>query len=179
MAMIDERAREQLLHVARHAVVARVRREPAPASFALDVDASGVFVTLYHRGALRGCLGTLDSRERVPNAVIRLAGDVTHRDPRFRPVGLHELIDLAIDISVLSAPMLVRDPSEITVGRDGLIIEQGRARGLLLPQVATEHGFDRETFLAHTCRKAGLAEDAWASGAAIYRFEAEVFGDGR
>lgn len=177
--MIDERARDRLLHVARHAVVARVRREPAPAPFALDVHASGVFVTLYHRGDLRGCLGTLDPREPVPHAVIRLAGDVTHRDPRFHPVGLDELLDLAIDISVLTPPLLVRDPNEITVGRDGLIIEQGRARGLLLPQVATEHGFDRETFLAHTCRKAGLAEDAWATGASIYRFEAEVFGEGR
>lgn len=177
--MIDEEARQRLLHVARHAAVARVRREPAPAPFALDVRASGVFVTLYYRGDLRGCLGTLDPRERVPHAVIRLAGDVTHRDPRFDPVGLHELIDLAIDISVLSEPILVREPGEIVVGRDGLIVEQGEARGLLLPQVATEHGFDRETFLAHTCRKAGLTADAWVNGAAIYRFEAEVFGERR
>jgi AmmeMemoRadiSam system protein A len=176
MAMIDPSMRQRLLHLAQQAIVARVHRGRAPAPFTLDLHASGVFVTVYHRGELRGCLGTLDPREKVPEAIIRLAGDVTHRDRRFDPLTLPELIDVTVDVSVLTPPVLVREVSEILIGRDGLIVEFGRAKGLLLPQVATEHGFDRETFLGHTCRKAGLEEDAWRTGATIYRFQAEVFG---
>jgi uncharacterized protein (TIGR00296 family) len=82
-----------------------------------------------------------------------------------------------LDISVLTTPQPVPHPSEIVVGRDGLIVEMGVRKGLLLPQVATDHGWDRDTFLAHTCVKAGLPPDAWQNGARILRFEAEVFGD--
>ncbi len=141
------------------------------------MPAYGVFVTIYCHGLLRGCLGSLESREPLAHAVIRLAGDVAHDDFRFEPLRAHELEAVDLDISVLSAPEVVNDPSEIVVGRDGLIIERGRRRGLLLPQVAPEHGWDRETFLAHTCVKAGLAPDAWRNGATILRFQAEVFGD--
>ena len=176
--MIAIADRKRLLDLARRAVIARVQRAPAPVAPAdLNIPASGVFVTLYHRGELRGCLGTLDPREPVAEAVIRLAGDVTHRDHRFDPLRVAELNEVAIDLSVLTEPTIVSDPSEIVVGRDGLIVEQGRRKGLLLPQVAPEHGFDRDTFLAHTCLKAGLAADAWRHGATIYRFEAEVFGE--
>jgi uncharacterized protein (TIGR00296 family) len=87
------------------------------------------------------------------------------------------LNDISIDVSVLTEPTPVHDPAEIVIGRDGLIVEQGRHKGLLLPQVAPEHGFDRETFLAQTCVKAGLPPDAWRRGAEVYRFEAEVFSE--
>jgi AmmeMemoRadiSam system protein A len=176
--MIAHEIRRGLLELARRAVEARVRREPAPEPPEdLNVAACGVFVTIYHREELRGCLGTLDPREPLADALVRLGGDVAHRDTRFEPVRPHELDDLRVDLSVLTEPELVEDPEEIEVGRHGLIIEQGRRKGLLLPQVAPEHGFDRETFLAHTCLKAGLPPDAWRQGATIYRFEAEVFGE--
>jgi AmmeMemoRadiSam system protein A len=108
---------------------------------------------------------------------VRLGAEVAHRDPRFEPLHAQELREITIDVSVLTEPVRVADVSEIVLGRDGLIVEQHGRKGLLLPQVAPEHGFDRETFLAHTCRKAGLPADAWHTGAAIYRFEAEVFGE--
>jgi AmmeMemoRadiSam system protein A len=173
--MVD---RKRLLDLARRAIVAHVRRErpPAPPDD-LRLAASGVFVTIYHRQALRGCLGTLDPAVAVSEAVVRLGADVTHRDNRFAPLRTFELDEITIDVSVLTEPMRVDHPSEIVIGRDGLIVEQHGRRGLLLPQVAPEHGFDRDTFLAHTCLKAGLAADAWMTGASIYRFEAEVFGE--
>jgi AmmeMemoRadiSam system protein A len=176
--MIGHDLRRRLLDLARRAVIARVKREPPPQPVeTIAIPASGVFVTIYHREELRGCLGTLDPREPLIEAVVRLGGDVAHRDFRFDPVRVHELDEIMIDLSVLTEPERVSDPSEIEVGRHGLIVEHGARKGLLLPQVAPEHGFDRETFLAQTCVKAGLPPNAWQSGAIIYRFEAEVFGD--
>jgi uncharacterized protein len=176
--MIAAADRRRLLDLARTALIARVRRQrPPDAADDLNIPASGVFVTIYHRGELRGCLGTLDSREPLAEAVIRLAGDVAHNDHRFEPLQVHELNDVTVDVSVLTTPTPVGDLSEIVVGRHGLIVQQGRRKGLLLPQVAPEHGFDRDTFLAHTCLKAGLSADAWQHGAEIYCFEAEVFGE--
>ena len=176
--MIPPADRKRLLDLARNAVVARVRGETAPVvPDDLHVAASGVFVTISCRDELRGCLGTLDPSEKLVEAVVRLAGDAAHRDYRFEPLRLEELHAVTIDLSVLTEPTRVTDPSEVVVGRDGLIVEQGPHRGLLLPQVAPEHGFDRDTFLAHTCLKAGLPPDAWQHGASIYRFEAEVFSD--
>jgi AmmeMemoRadiSam system protein A len=136
-----------------------------------------VFVSVHHRGDLRGCLGTLDAREPIGEAVVRLAADVADKDHRFEPIELHEVDDIVLDVSVLTPPQLVDDPCDIVVGRHGLIVEHGARRGLLLPQVAPEHGWDRDTFLAHTCIKAGLAPDAWRDGATIFLFEAEVFGE--
>ena len=176
--MIEAADRRRLLSLARQALVARVRRTTLPRPpHDLEILAFGVFVTAHHRGDLRGCLGTLDAREPIPAAVIRLAADVAHKDPRFEPIDVHEIEDILIDLSVLTPPEMVGDPSGIVVGRDGLIVEHGSRKGLLLPQVAPEHGWDRDTFLAHTCLKAGLARDAWRNGATIFRFEAEVFGE--
>jgi AmmeMemoRadiSam system protein A len=176
--MIAHPDRKRLLDLARDAIVARVRRQtPPPPPRDLVIPASGVFVTIHHRHELRGCLGTLDPHEPVAEAVLRLASDVAHRDYRFEPVEVHELDEIAIDVSVLTQPTRIGDPSEIVVGRDGLIVEHHGRKGLLLPQVAPEHGFDRDTFLAHTCLKAGLEPDAWRRGAVVYRFEAEVFSE--
>jgi len=102
---------------------------------------------------------------------------VAQEDYRFRPLSPHELGNVSIDLSVLTPSQVVADPSTIQVGLDGLIVQQGGRKGLLLPQVATEHGWDREAFLEHTCEKAGLPPDAWRHGATILRFQAEVFSD--
>jgi AmmeMemoRadiSam system protein A len=100
------------------------------------------------------------------------------RDPRFPPVRPDELESLHLEISVMSPIVPVTNVEEIEVGRDGLIISRGGAAGLLLPQVASEYGWDRETFLSQTCRKAGLPADAWrAPGTRIERFSAEVFSE--
>ena len=176
--MIVAADRGRLLHLARHALVARVTGLSAPPPPAdLNRPAFGVFVTIFHHGDLRGCLGTLEGREPLAAAVVRLAGDVAQHDHRFEPIAAHEIDHLAIDLSVLRQPEQVDDPADIVIGRHGLIIERGLRRGLLLPQVAPEHGWDRETLLMQTCGKAGLEPDAWRNGAMIFRFEAEVFGE--
>jgi AmmeMemoRadiSam system protein A len=176
--MISTGNRQRLLELARTALVARVRRGPAPLSPRdLAVPSSGLFVTIRWKGELRGCLGTLDGRERLADSVVRLSGDVAHADYRFQPLAAHELDDVSMALSVLTPTEVVGDPATIEIGLDGLIVQQGRRQGLLLPQVATEHGWDRETFLAHTCIKAGLPPDAWQRGAVILRFQAEVFGE--
>jgi uncharacterized protein (TIGR00296 family) len=98
-------------------------------------------------------------------------------DPRFPPITPQELDELDIEISLLGPLEPVAGPQDIQIGRHGLVVEQGWQRGLLLPQVATEWQWDAETFLAHTCHKAGLPRDAWKHGAQVFRFEAEVFGE--
>jgi len=101
-------------------------------------------------------------------------------DPRFPPLRSSELPEIRLEISVLSRPRPVSDLGEIRVGRHGLIVRRGSRSGLLLPQVAEEYGWDRETFLSHTCVKAGLPEDSWReAGTEIEIFGAEVFGEAR
>ncbi len=141
-------------------------------------DASGVFVTIKGRGQLRGCLGTLQNRTGLAAEVIRCAAESASEDPRFPPVTANELPDLSLEISVLGPLEAIEaQPAAFTVGVHGLVAEQGVHRGLLLPQVATEWGWDGEQFLRQTCVKAGLPPDAWRNGARIFRFAAEVFGD--
>ena len=153
----------------------------SPEPLRLDIqlpDASGVFVTIKRGGQLRGCLGTLECRRALAEEVARCAADSAAEDPRFPPVSEEELPELEVEVSVLGPlEAIAPDPSQVVVGRHGLVVEQGHRRGLLLPQVATEWDWTSEQFLRQTCLKAGLPEEAWRSGAQIYRFEAEVFGD--
>lgn len=178
MIAIDDRQR--LLDLARRALVARVQRHQPPlVPPGFDLSASGAFVTAYCQGELRGCLGALELSQPLAEAIVRLAGDVAVNDYRFNPLQLYELEAVTLDISVLTPPQIVADWTEIVIGRDGVIIERGSLKGLLLPQVAIEHQWDRETFLAHACLKAGLPREAWLHGARILTFSAEVFGDTR
>jgi AmmeMemoRadiSam system protein A len=141
--------------------------------------ASGAFVTLKADGQLRGCIGTLRCRGPLPEEVARLAVSAAREDPRFEPLRASELDGLDVEVSVLGPLEAIdpRDPAAFEIGRHGLVVEQDERRGLLLPQVATEWGWDREEFLAQTCVKAGLAPDAWRRGARVSRFPAVVFGD--
>ena len=136
----------------------------------------GVFTTLYSDRKLRGCVGFPTPVLPVYRAVTQTARAAACEDPRFHPVSLQEASALQISISVLS-PLVPVSPDEIIIGRHGLVISKGTQRGLLLPQVPADHGWDRITFLEQTCLKAGLAPDAWLSGAEIEAFMAEVFGD--
>jgi len=178
--MSTDAQKRALLTIARAAVAAAAGGEAAPRAAMDDaVPASGAFVTIKKRGELRGCIGTLECRRSLAEEIARVAVSAAREDPRFPPVTEAELPDLRVEISVLG-PLERIDPADaaaIEVGRHGLVVEQGRRRGLLLPQVAPEWGWDRPTFLAHACRKAGLPPDAWRHGAAVYRFEADVFGD--
>ena len=179
--MIELDDQQRLLTLARRALEARVRREPAPVperGGALD-NPHGAFVTIHCHGDLRGCLGRLDPREPLAEIVAQLAASVSDSDPRFPPVRPGELGGIEVEISVLTPEREVTSIADVEVGRHGLIVEQGGRRGLLLPQVAAEHGWDAETFVSHTCLKAGLPSDAWRHGARVLVFEAQVFGDPR
>jgi len=116
-------------------------------------------------------------RDPLPELIDHLAREVADSDPRFEPVQPGELPDISVEVSVLTPEREIASVDEIDIGRHGLIIEQGSHRGLLLPQVPTQHEWNRETFVAQTCLKAGLPADAWRRGARMFVFEAQVFGE--
>ncbi|MGH9517224.1 MAG: AmmeMemoRadiSam system protein A [Terriglobales bacterium] len=136
----------------------------------------GVFTTLYSSQKLRGCVGLPVATLPLFKAVAETARAAASEDPRFMRVTSQEARSLRISVSILS-PLSSIMSTEIQIGRHGLVISQGGRRGLLLPQVPVEHGWDRNTFLEQTCLKAGLPCDAWHSGAHIEAFTAEIFGD--
>jgi AmmeMemoRadiSam system protein A len=176
--MLTRESRHQLLRIAHDALVARVHRQRVARPDTVGTELpQAAFVTIFCRGELRGCLGRLASDLPLPDLVSHLAQEVADSDPRFDPVRPEELEDIRLEISVLTPEREIRAISEIEIGRHGLIVEKGARRGLLLPQVATEHGWDRDTLVAQTCLKAGLAEDAWRHGAHMFVFEAQVFGE--
>jgi AmmeMemoRadiSam system protein A len=136
----------------------------------------GAFVTLKTRGQLRGCIGHTQAIKPLSQTVIDMAQAAAFQDPRFPPLSQQELKDLSIEISALTPFRQIEDIKEIQVGKHGLFIERGFNAGLLLPQVATEYGWDSLTFLEHTCQKAGLPRDAWKDkNSKIYVFSAEIF----
>lgn len=178
--MLNLEQRRRLLEVARQAIRAAVTRERSPDLRADDPDLMGIhgaFVTLKQRGELRGCIGHLEGVAPLIETVAEMAQAAALRDPRFPPVTTEEIDGLEIEISVMSPLQPVEDVAEIQIGRDGLVVSSGGSRGLLLPQVAVEWGWDIEEFLQHTCMKAGLQVDAWKRDCVLERFEAEVFGE--
>jgi AmmeMemoRadiSam system protein A len=180
---LSKEARRQLLALARTTLIAHFRGEQPPRLASDRAETFGqpraLFVTLRRDGQLRGCIGTLAPEGDLGRTVPRFALRAAFEDPRFPGLTAEELPGCTIEISVLTAPLPVERPEDIVVGRDGLIIELGGRRGLLLPQVATEWGFDRVTFLAELSRKAGLPPDAWQlPSAKLWSFQAEVFAEG-
>lgn len=176
---LNESERRTLLRFARETIGAHLRRETPPvldASGGLDCR-RGAFVTVRLDRTLRGCIGYLEADRLLGEVVAGCAISAATEDPRFAPLGAAELASVDLEISVLGPVEAVADIEAIEVGRHGLIVAHGRRRGLLLPQVALEWTWDRQTFLAQTCVKAGLALDAWRNGAEVFRFEAEVFGE--
>jgi len=172
--------RHAFLSLARQSILAHLRHGPRPHLEGGSASAHlGAFVSLHVHGDLRGCIGYPQADRPLGEVIARCAVSAASEDPRFPPLTLGELAAAHIEISVLGPIEPVTDVNEIAVGRHGLIVSQGYSKGLLLPQVATERGWDRETFLAHTCLKAGLRRDAWMSGAQIFKFEAEVFAEER
>ncbi len=140
-------------------------------------DRGGAFVTLTHGGELRGCIGHVEGFVPLWQSVHDNAVAAALQDPRFSPLDLSELPEVSIEISVMGPLVEVR-PEQVEVGRHGVVVRRGFARGLLLPQVAVEQGWDREELLDFTCRKAGLAPGCWRSpDARLYAFTAEVFSE--
>lgn len=181
--MLTPNQRTQLLSIARTSIEAVLNGDrPRVDEASLDPELTrpgGAFVSLHtHDGDLRGCIGSIQAVAPLCQAVSSSAVNAAFRDPRFPPLTREELPGVHIEISVMSPIEVVTDVESIEVGRDGLIVSRGGRAGLLLPQVATEYGWDRETFLAHTCGKAGLPQDAWRRpDTKIERFSAEVFGE--
>jgi AmmeMemoRadiSam system protein A len=136
----------------------------------------GAFTTLHLHGKLRGCIGYVIPTHSLYRTVAETAQAAAFEDPRFRPVTAEEAPELKLEISVLSPLQPIR-PEDVQVGVHGLVVSHGGRRGLLLPQVPVEWGWDRETFLAQTCLKAGLPPDAWLQGAELQAFTAEVFSE--
>ena len=177
--MLDAHDRQRLLRHARRAIAAKLEErplEPLPSPGAL-AEPAAAFVTIRLGDQLRGCIGSIEDDEPLAEVVARCAADAATRDPRFPPLPLSSLSDVSLEISVLTPFCRVDDPAEMEVGRHGVMIEQGPHRALLLPQVAGEWGWDRETFLSQTCVKAGLPADAWRTGAVVHTFEAQVFAE--
>jgi AmmeMemoRadiSam system protein A len=170
--------RHALLALARAAIVSALEDKPLnrstsePSCFSVS---QGVFVTLDVFGKLRGCIGVIEPREPLRESVIHCAQSAAFHDPRFPALQREELSGLEIGISILSElfPIALQ---QIQIGKHGLLIATEDHRGLLLPQVATEHKLSREEFLEETCHKAGLPRDAWrAPQTKIYAFTCEVF----
>lgn len=137
----------------------------------------GVFVTLHHRGRLRGCVGQIEAVGPLSDAVARCAVAAACEDPRFPPVEAAEIADLEIEISLLS-PLKPLAASQIEIGRHGLVVERGSRRGLLLPQVAAERHWQWPRFVEETCVKAGLSRDSWKDSATrTFAFTTEVFSE--
>ncbi len=178
---VDRDTRIFLLRYARSLIREKLGMETEdikrPDSPILD-EKRGGFVTLKKNGRLRGCIGYIDAVKPLLETINEMAYSAAFNDYRFEPVSREEVDDLSIEISVLSPVRVTEDPSEIVVGKHGIIISAVGKRGLLLPQVAVEYNWDRDTFLDQTCVKAGLPKGAWRkSMTTIEIFSAEIFSE--
>jgi AmmeMemoRadiSam system protein A len=168
-----------LQQLARGAIAHRLTGQPLPS---LEGETKrlrekrGAFVTLKRKNQLRGCIGYTQAFKPLTQTIMEMAQAAAFQDPRFPPITRKELDDLEIEISVLTPFRPIRDIEEIQVGKHGLMVERGGYSGLLLPQVAVEYHWDRQTFLEHTCLKAGLPKEAWKDkNTRIQVFSAEIF----
>ncbi len=178
---LDEKQKNQLLQAVRESILAELECRDYDAALTLTdpifSEQYGIFVTLTIHSHLRGCIGFIEGVKPLSEAVQEMALQAAFHDPRFYPLSLKEFGEIEVEISILYPLEDVADPAQVEVGRHGLVMERGYHRGLLLPQVAVEQGWDRERFLNETCRKAGMEAFCWENGAKIQKFEAEVFGE--
>jgi MEMO1 family protein len=175
----SQEEKELLRSIALHAIRSRCFHEPMPdipvASEKLK-ERRGAFVCLHKGGDLRGCMGMIEPRAPLHETIKNMAVEAAFGDPRFCALAPDELEDLDLEISVLTPLERMGNPERLEIGKHGLLIRKGPHSGLLLPQVATEHGLDRAGFLEWTCKKAGLPKNAWKDPKAdIYIFSADIF----
>ncbi len=176
---LNEEDKKTLHHIAKTVIENLAKGKHVP-EFKVEApmlkENRGAFVTIQKRGQLRGCIGYIEAHGPLYKTIEEMAGAAAFRDPRFSPVTERELPDLEVEISVLTPLKRITDVDEIEVGKHGIYMKQGWYSGLLLPQVATEYGWDRKTFLEHTCQKAGLPTTAWKDKSTeIYIFSADIF----
>ncbi len=178
--MFSLEEKKLLLEVAREAIVEYVKTGKMPLR---DINLEnlfttrGCFVTIKKKGMFRCCIGSFVSDKPLYKLVQEMAVSAATRDPRFYPMKKEDLDDFDLEISVLSPMQKISSIDEIEVGVHGLYLEKNFSRGVLLPQVAVEYGWDRNTFLNQTSLKAGLPQDAWKDGANLYIFSAEIFNE--
>ena len=185
MKPLDRSEQRQLLAIARRAIEAAVCRAAPDDSLAPDASLStrlsepaAAFVTIHEHGQLRGCIGLMRFEAPLWLNVRDAARAAALDDPRFLPVAETELVSLELEVSVLEPPVALPDPAGFVAGRHGIIIDRGMHRALLLPQVATEMGWDSRQMLEAVCRKANLPSDAWRDGSAqLQIFESACFGE--
>jgi AmmeMemoRadiSam system protein A len=178
---LSKAERIRLLDIAKQAIRHAVLKEPLP-SLQSDsgklLEAYGAFVTINKLGDLRGCIGHIIGNQPLNSTVMMMAQAAAIEDPRFRPVDKSELKDLQIEISVLTPLKEISDINQIQIGKHGLYITKGYNSGILLPQVATDNGWDVQTFLSQTCHKAGLPFNCWQQpDCQIFYYTADVFNE--
>lgn len=184
--MISDRAGNYLVKIAKDSIkyyLENGEKLTKPADYPIELDEKlGVFVTLNKNFRLRGCIGYPEPIMPAIDATMEAAIAAAFNDPRFPEVSMIEYDDLDFEVTVLTKPELIEIAhpdqyfDEIEIGRDGLIIQKGFAKGLLLPQVATENKFDTEEFLEQTCMKAGISADSWMDESCdVYKFQGQIF----
>ncbi len=171
-----EEEKKELLSIAKNSIIEYVKNgkapEVEPPDRKLRTDGA-VFVTIKENGSLRGCIGHIQAIMPLYRSVIKNAVAACSGDPRFPPMNQEELKNMEVEVSILSPLTPLKNIKDIQIGKHGLVIRKGMHSGIFLPQVATEFGWDRETFLEHLCAKAGLPKDAWKD-AELYSFTTEI-----
>ena len=184
--MISDRAGNYLLNIAKESVkyyLENGEKMEKPEDYPIELDEKlGVFVTLNKNYRLRGCIGYPEPILPAIEATMEVAVAAAVNDPRFPQVSIMEFDDLEFEVTVLTKPKIIEVAhpdqyfDEIEIGRDGLIIQKGYSRGLLLPQVATENKFNVEEFLENTCMKAGISADSWMDESCdVSKFQGQIF----
>jgi AmmeMemoRadiSam system protein A len=176
---LSEKDKKLLKEIARKSVECNVRGESVP-EFKVESEIlkenRGAFVTIEKHGKLRGCIGYIQAVKPLHITIQEMAEAAALKDPRFPPVTQDELGDLELEISVLTPLKRIKNIEEIEIGKHGIYMKSGYYSGLLLPQVATDYGWDRLTFLEQTCHKAGMGGDCWKKKETeIYIFSADIF----
>jgi len=177
MQSLSEADRKAILDLTRQAVARAVHSHqlmsPVPSEGVFS-ERRGLFVTIHVNKKLQGCIGMIEAQAPLGEALAMCAADAALRDPRFREMQPEQLEGSEVEISLLT-PLFAIRPEEIQVGKHGLLVQRGVRKGLLLPQVATEHHMTVKQFLQETCVKAGLPREAWEDpGTKIYGFECEI-----
>jgi AmmeMemoRadiSam system protein A len=179
--MLSMEERKSMLKLARDTIYAKLHSQSLPSYkpvSSLLSEPRGAFVTIHRKGKLRGCIGYVEAIKPLWQTVQEMAISSAFQDPRFPSLSKNEYGDIDIEISVMSPVKKISNVDEIEVGTHGIIIKKGYQQGLLLPQVATAEDWDRDTFLQHTCYKAGLTGECWKEkGTEVFIFSAEVFSE--
>lgn len=178
---LNDNNKRALLQLARESIFSAVHHQkhsPTKHESRVLQERAGAFVTLRNHSELRGCIGYIEPKLSLVQTVEEVAAKAALEDPRFHPLTDEELNFVDIEISVLSPLQKVNNVEDIEVGKHGLVVDAGFTRGLLLPQVAEENQWDRETFIRHTAMKAGLVPEAWNHPSVqLFSFTVEKFSE--